>query len=290
MAMKNQLDLLEETIQLRKSFRSLSLLIELTRANAKVLKEMSQNVMKQQPHQKTATSILSRQTKQINRLNELQFQVDLLDDDGQLSQSSQRIRNDVSMISSGGNRSHQSTPVSIDINEDNQLRSNLEQQKSSPAHLILPPAIPTRPGRPTLFLQPSTAPQINFEHVLGAHQRPTEMRNLEISPQEHNPARTDNHVHNPFTQAHDTLVFNIATDDTQYTTINPNNLTGLPPYSLHTAPITLDNSEANENHFLNLLPPKTNLSISSDSIRANSKYCAPISLMSALLSIYSQNQ
>ena len=84
MAMKNQLDLLEKTIQQRKSFRSLTLLIERTRAK-KELKEMSQKVMKQQPHQNTATSIRSRQTKLINRLNELQLQVDLLDDDGQLS-------------------------------------------------------------------------------------------------------------------------------------------------------------------------------------------------------------
>ena len=232
---------------------------------------MSQNVMKQQPHQNTATSILSRQTKLINRLNELQLQVDLLDDDGQLSQSSQRLRDYVSILSSRENRSHRSTPVSIDINEGNQLRCNLEQQKSSLANPIQPPAIPPRPGRPALFLQLLTAPQINFERVLGAHQRPTEMQNLEISQQEHNLAGTDNHVHNPFTQTHDTLVFNSAT---QYATINPNNHKNLPPYSLHTAPITLDNSEANKNHLINLLPPITNLSSSSDSITAKSKYCA----------------
>ena len=88
MAMKNQLDLLEKTIQQRKSFRSLSQLIERTRLNKEELKEMLQKVLKQQTHQNTATSILSRQTKLINRLNELQLQFDLLDDDGQLSQSS----------------------------------------------------------------------------------------------------------------------------------------------------------------------------------------------------------
>ena len=87
------------------------------------------------------------------------------------SQSSQLIRVDVSIILSRENTSHQSTPVSIDINEDNQLRCNLEQQKSSTANPIQPPAILPRPTRrPTLFLQPSTAPQINFERVLGAHQ------------------------------------------------------------------------------------------------------------------------
>ena len=250
MAIKNQLDLLEKTIQQRKSFRSLSLLIERFRANEKELKEVSQNVMKQQPNQNTATSILSRKTKLMNRLNEIQLQVDLLDDDGHLSQSSQRIRDDFSMISSRENRSHQSTPVSTDINEDNQLQCNLEQQKSSPANSIQPPTIPPRPGRPTIFLQSSTAPQINSERVVGDHQRPTEMQKLEISQQEHNLTGTDNHVHNPFTQAGGTLLFNSATDDTQYATINPDNHTSLPPYTLHTAPITLDNSEANENHLI----------------------------------------
>ena len=71
------------------------------------------------------------------------------------------------------------------------------------------------------------------------------MQNFEISQQEHNLAGNDNHVHNPFTQAHDTFVLNSATDDTQFATINPNNHTGLPPYSLQTAPITLDSSEVN---------------------------------------------
>ena len=118
LAMKNPLDILEKTIQQRKSFRSLSLLIERTREQEKELKEMSQNLMKQPPHQNTAKSIFSRQTKLINRLNELQLQVDLLDDDDQLSQSSGWIRYDVSMISSRKNRSPRSTSVSIDNNEE----------------------------------------------------------------------------------------------------------------------------------------------------------------------------
>ena len=195
-----------------------------------------------------------------------------MDDDGQLSHSSQRIREDVSKISSRENRSHQSTPVSIDINEENQLRCNLEQQKSSTGNPIQ--HIPPRPGRPKLFLQPSTAPKINFARVIGAHQRSTEMQKLEISQQEHNLAGIDNNVHNAFTQAHHILVFNSATDDTQFATISRNNHTSLPPHSLHTAPIILDNSEANENHLINLLPPITNLRISSNSITAKSEYCA----------------
>ena len=252
----------------------MTLLIERTKAQEKELKELSQNVMKQQPNQNTATSILSRQTRLVNRLKELKLHVDLLDDDGQLSQSSGGIRDDVSMISSRGNRSRRSTPVSIDNNEVNQLRRNLEQQKSSTAHPNQPPAIPPRPGRPTLFLQQLTAPKINYERVLGAHQRQTEMQNLEIRQQEQNLAGTDNHVRNPFTQVHDTLVFNSATGYNQYAAINPNNQSSSALCSLQIAPITLDNKEANENHSLNLLPPITNLSISSDTTTAKSEYGA----------------
>ena len=163
-------------------------------------------------------------------------------------------------------------------------------KKSSTAHPIQPPAIPPRPGRPALFLQPSTALQINVERVLGAHQRLTEIQNLEISQQEQILAGTDNLVHNPFTHAHDTLVFNSANHNTQYATINPNSQPSLPPYSLHTAPITLDSSEANENNLLNPLPPITNMSISSDTNTAKSEYLLEISIKSALLSIYSQTR
>ena len=97
----------------------------------------------------------------------------------------------------------------------------MEQQKRSKAQRNQPPAIPPRPGDPTTFLQQSTAPQINLERVLGVHQGQTEMQNRPISQQEHNPAGTENHVCNSSTQAHDTLVFNSATDDTRYAAINP---------------------------------------------------------------------
>ena len=133
--------------------------------------------MKQQAHQNTATAIVSRQTKLINRFNELQLQVDVLDDDGQLSQSSGRIRDFFSMIFSRENGSHRSTAHLNRNNEDNQLRLNLEQQKSSTAHTHPPPAIPPRPGRPTIFLQQSTALQINFEHFVGTHQKRKENQN-----------------------------------------------------------------------------------------------------------------
>ena len=67
-----------------------------------------------------------------------------------------------------------------------------------------------RPERPTLFFQQSNAPKINFERLLSTHQRQTVLQTREIGQQEQDLAGTDNHVPNPFTQAHDKLPFNSA--------------------------------------------------------------------------------
>ena len=117
MSMKKLLDLLEKTVEQKRSFRSLSLMINKIKGQEAELKKLSEEVMRQQPHQSTASSILNRQTTLITRLNELELQVGLLDDDGQLSQSSSRIRDDVSMISSRRNLSQQSSPALSDDKE-----------------------------------------------------------------------------------------------------------------------------------------------------------------------------
>ena len=117
MSMKKLLDLLEKTVEQKRSFRSLSLMINKIKGQEAELKRLSEEVMRQHPHQSTASSILNRQTTLKTRLNELELQVDLLDDDGQLSQSSSRIRDDVSMISSRRSLSQQSTPVPSDDKE-----------------------------------------------------------------------------------------------------------------------------------------------------------------------------
>ena len=127
--------------------------------------------MRQQPHQSTASSILNRQTTLITRLNELELQVDLLDDDGQLSQSSSRIRDDVSMISSRRNLSQQSTPVPSDDKERIQHQRDIEEKQTSSNFINQPPSIPPRPRQPSLFLQTSNKPRLQIQHVLEAHQR-----------------------------------------------------------------------------------------------------------------------
>ena len=109
--MKKLLDLLDKTVEQKRSYRSLSFMINKIKSQETELKKLSEEVMRQQPHQSTASSILNRQTTLINRLNELELQVDLLDDDVQLSQSSSRISDDVSLISCRRNLSRQSTPA-----------------------------------------------------------------------------------------------------------------------------------------------------------------------------------
>ena len=139
MSMKKLLDLLEKTVEQKKSFQSLSLIINKIKGQETELKKLSEEVMRQQPHQSTASTILNRQTALITRLNELELRVDLLDDDGQLSQSSSRIRDDVSMISSRRNLSRQSTPAPSDDKERIQHQRDIEEKQTSSNIFNQPP-------------------------------------------------------------------------------------------------------------------------------------------------------
>ena len=127
--------------------------------------------MRQLPHQSTASSVLIRQTTLITRLNELELQVDLLDDDGQRSQSSSRISDDVSMISSRRNFSRQSTPAPSDDKERIQHQRDIEEKQTSSIIIDQPPPIPPQPRQPSLLLQTSNEPELQIQHVHEAHQR-----------------------------------------------------------------------------------------------------------------------
>ena len=171
MSMKKLLDLLEKTVQQKRSFQSLSLMINKINGQEAELKKLSEEVIRQQPQQSTASSILNRQTTLITRLNELELQVDLLDDDGQLSQSPSRIRDDVSMISSRRNLSQQSTPAPSDDKERIQHQRDIEEKQTSSNIINQPPQITPRPRQPSLFKQISNEPGLQIQHVLEAHQR-----------------------------------------------------------------------------------------------------------------------
>ena len=131
--------------------------------------------MKQQLHRNTIKSILGRQAKLTNRLDELQLQVDLLEDDDQLSRTSSRVRDNTILVSCRGNQTRWSTTAAKDDNEDNQLRRNTVHQQGSTANSNQPPAIPHR-QRP-LFFQNSTAPQSRSKFILNDRQPQSGIQN-----------------------------------------------------------------------------------------------------------------
>ena len=129
-------------------------------------KKLSEEVTRQQPHQSTAPSILNGQTTLTTRLNELKLRVRLLDDDGQLSESSSHISNDFSRISSRRNLSRQSKPAPSDDKELIQHQRDIEEKQTSSNIFNQPPRIPPRPRQPSLFLQPSNEPGLQFKMCL----------------------------------------------------------------------------------------------------------------------------
>ena len=108
--MKNQLDLLQTSVEQRKSFRTLSLLINKIKESVEELKTNLVSIMMEKVSSSSINSVMKRQSNLISRLEKLE-----LDEDGQLRQSSTRVRNDISCISQPSRRQldlHRLTPVS----------------------------------------------------------------------------------------------------------------------------------------------------------------------------------
>ena len=98
LSLKNKLDLLQTAIDQRKSFRSITLLINKAKANVDELKTTLDAVLKESPNSSSTSSVMERYSNLLSRLEKLEHEIDSLDDDGLLSQSSTRIRDDVSVI------------------------------------------------------------------------------------------------------------------------------------------------------------------------------------------------
>ena len=91
--------------------------------------------------------LMKCQSKLISRLEKLQLEVNSLDDDGQLSQSSTRVRDYISCVSQSSTRQlelHRLTPVSQNSEQNNMTVKN-------PASDVSPP-VPPRPAKPSFFL------------------------------------------------------------------------------------------------------------------------------------------
>ena len=261
MSMKKLLDPLEKTVEQKRSFRSLSLMINKIKGREAELKKLSGEVMRQQPHQSTASSILNRQTKLITRLNELELQFDLLDNDGQLSQSSNRIRDDVSMISSRRNLSRHSTPATSDDKERIQHQQDIEEKQTSSNIFNQPPPIP-----PSMFLQTSNEPGLQIQHLLEAHQRNPKKEVHESLLRSKNNLEKQTNAPNPFPYF-DKDTSQEFTSPTRLGKLeNASNLVNGDIREIETAQVHLSD---NFNTSQNLLPPIKNLNLSSNHSLSN---------------------
>ena len=90
---------------------------------------------------------MKRQSNLISRLENLKLEVNCLDDDGQLHQSSTRVRDGISCISQSSRRqlgSQRLTPISQNSEQNNMTVKNPASDVSSP--------VPPRPAKPSFFL------------------------------------------------------------------------------------------------------------------------------------------
>ena len=90
---------------------------------------------------------MKRQSNLISCIEKLELEVNSLDDDGQLSQSSNRVRDGISCVSQSTRRqleSHRLTPVSQNSEQNNMTVKN-------PASGVSPP-VPPRPAKLSFFL------------------------------------------------------------------------------------------------------------------------------------------
>ena len=90
---------------------------------------------------------MKRQSNLISRLEKLELEVNSLDDDGQLSQSSTRVRDDISCVSQSSRRQlelHRLTPVFQNLEQNNLTVKNPASDVSHP--------LPPRPAKPSFFL------------------------------------------------------------------------------------------------------------------------------------------
>ena len=146
LSLKSKLDLLQTTIDQRKSFRSLTLLINKAKSNVDQLKTTLDAVLRESPNSSSTSSVMERYSNLLSRLEKFEHEIDSLDDNGLLSQSSTRIRDDVSVTTHMTARYPNSRRCSPSMNEIPEA-SNPERSSFSNKTPPLP-----RPEKPSLFL------------------------------------------------------------------------------------------------------------------------------------------
>ena len=129
--------------------------------------------MLRKPHQSTATSILDRQKALTSRLQQSELEVDKLDDDGLLTQSSTRFRDEVTIPPCPSSRrldSEGSTLTRNVITEETFVEQAASSQPNDTTVFINPPPIPRRPLKPSLFLTNQQIQDPLFSHLINQQQ------------------------------------------------------------------------------------------------------------------------
>ena len=94
LSLKSKLDHLQTAINQQKSFRSLTLFINKAKANVDELKKTLDAVLKESPNSSSTSSAMERYSNLLSRLEKFEHEIDSSDDDGLLSKSSTRIRDE----------------------------------------------------------------------------------------------------------------------------------------------------------------------------------------------------
>ena len=153
LTLKSKLDLFQSAFDQRKGFRSLTLLINKAKANVNELKTALDGVFRETPNSNSTSSVMERYSNLLSRLEKLELKIDSSDDAGLLSQSSTRIRDDVSVTTHTTARCQTSRRCSPSMNEF--------PEASNPERLSLPnktPPLPPRSEKPSLFCLNATGP------------------------------------------------------------------------------------------------------------------------------------
>ena len=146
---KNQLDLLQTAISQRKRFRTLTLLINNIKETKEELRKAAEKVFLEKPHPSTVSSITERQSNLLSKLQIFEHEFNSLDDDGQLSQSSTRLRDDISVTSNCSSRlleSNRSSPARTE-----KSTQAVQNNKNEVKALLQAPPLPPR-KKTSLFL------------------------------------------------------------------------------------------------------------------------------------------
>ena len=151
---KNQLDLQQTAISQRKSYRTLTLLINNIKETKEELRKATEKVFLENPHPSTVSSITERQSDLLSKLQIFEHEVNSLDDGGQLSHPSTRLRDDISVSSKCSLRlleSNRSSPT--------RTENSTQAVQDNNIALLQPPPVPPR-TKPSLFLPTNSNTQV----------------------------------------------------------------------------------------------------------------------------------